>query len=417
MTGATTHEDSEPQPTISASDALAVSDPSAVKPDGAIESTSRTLTTSRASSPVAGIVSADDQVPKLDTPDNGVDKMSSAPLAKTSSSERVQAGVSDAGPSGPGPSRSRQSSPSSLKSLKDPIASTEVASPAPEKEAEPAAPDVATLLERLQTQTNLVKSLQAELAQAEERHATLAEEHLFFQTQYQIASNSAVAEVRRVQELEEKLEMVRSQLKVGLKQRDIHYEAVKAKRAAEETKLKGQLHILLEQSRRTDDTVRRKAAAYDRFKEENERLSSQNYDLRTKCSSLAERNEELVEHITTLRARQMGVYDRDEDSGSEGDAEDDLTDASSPPLPPKTDPAGLGYGGSLSHNFAPSQVLRESQLAPVDTVIETRTEGPDGEVIEGGSAYLCKWRDDVGQCELAFDTRAVCRLRPLREAD
>lgn len=262
--------------------------------------------------------------------------------------------------------------------------------------------------------TAAVDSLQAELAVAQAEKDALArkaknlsDENDFFRQQYQQASNSAVESVRQARELEDEVEKLRSQLKLGLKQRNMHYEAIHAKREAEAVKLRATNTILLEQSRRTDDAIRRKAALYDKYRTENDQLRAHESAWQERYAALQERNEELADQVAALRGKQMGVFGDDDEGESdytEGDAEDDITDDERP--------AGSGARGTIG-GFTSSQLSEaggDNPFRSLPAAVLLRGQADEEQVAEGeveslvdGEALRCHWRNDQAQCDLAFD--------------
>jgi len=234
------------------------------------------------------------------------------------------------------------------------------------------------------------------------------------------ARDRVIAGNQRAAQLEEQVEILRGQLQLGLKQRDLHFGAVKAQSAAETDRYRVQNKLLLEQARLTDDAVRRKAAQYIPLKKDNDRLKENLYEEETKVAKLQRRNEELVDQVDLLRARQMGVFgDEDDSSGTEGD--------SSSPLGHR-DPAQLGYSvrpagvASSSEVFSSLQILPEvlqvaedigfqvmQEMEPGSTVLG-KAESQES-LVEGGSGVRCKWRQEGVQCAVILDTFQVS-LRP-----
>jgi hypothetical protein len=308
---------------------------------------------------------------------------------------------------------------------------------------------IATVEEADQKSTKL----QEELAAAQQQVETLSNDYTFIRTQYDNASNRAVAEVRRANALQEQVDKLREQLQTGLKQRSLHFDAINKRRDEETARLRSQNKVLLDQARLTDDEVRRKAALFDRYKLENERLREENQRWEIKYDALQQRNEELAELNVVLRGQKMGVFgdEGDEDSDgswSEGDAEDDVTDRGSSPrvsmdrstLISKgtVDPRALmGHGrveGEDSMGFSPSQIMPgESQydLEPTANLATTsvlgqeshaevavqvmrknhladaQAEVEDDTVVDGGAGFLCKWHEGSDPCQMMFDTHAV----------
>jgi len=272
-----------------------------------------------------------------------------------------------------------------------------------------------TECDNLTTQLDNVRSL---LERANEKNETLSEENDFFRTQYSLASNQAVASVRQVSDLEAQVDKLQKQLTIGLKQRNMHYEAIHAKRQVEMEKLIKSNGFLLAQSRRTDDSVRRKATLYDRYKEHNDRLVDQNHALNKRYESLQERNEELADMNAALRGEKMGAFGGGEvgDSGSdwsEGDAEDDMTDNGS---------VGAKRLGYHTRSFGSDLIPGESQLGSLvspsspfaQPEADHRAENEVEAIVEGGKGFRCKWRVGEAQCVLMFDDKVVSGVRGLK---
>lgn len=215
---------------------------------------------------------------------------------------------------------------------------------------------------------------------AEGEVATMQEDLQFIRDQYQEASASAVREVHKSTDLEEKMVILKGQLKHGLKQRDLHHAAVNGRQDKQVTILVAQNKILLEQSRRTDDEVRSRAAAYHEVEAQRERLEQLLRDAMRKIDSLSDRNDELVNQIEVLRAKQMGVLANIDDDSSDEDyrnsddseAESSAAPSHSPSLspPPSLGPDHTtGESGSFSKpttmaHTAPVESLTASQLMP-----------------------------------------------------
>jgi len=273
------------------------------------------------------------------------------------------------------------------------------------------------LIAECDTLTTRLEDVQSTLERANDKNQTLSEENDFFRAQYSLASNQAVASVRKVNDLEAQVEKLQKQLTLGLKQRNMHYEAIHAKREVEMDKLRKSNEFLLAQSRRTDDTTRRKATLYDRYKEHNDRLVDENHTLNRRYNALQERNEELADMNAALRGEKMGAFGGAEvgasgSEWSEGDAEEDMTDDGSVV---GTNARGVEYHTrSLGSDLLPG----ESQLGPIisgsspfagaamaigDDGAETEVEA----IVEGGEGFRCKWRVGESQCVLMFDDKAV----------
>jgi len=221
---------------------------------------------------------------------------------------------------------------------------------------------------------------------AEGEVTTISEDLQFIREQYQEASASAVREVSKSTDLEEKMTILQGQLQHGLKQRDLHYAAVKGRQDKQVTILTAQNKILLEQSRRTDDDVRSRAAAYHEVESQRERLEQLLRDAMRKIDDLSDRNDELVSQIEILRAKQMGVLgdqnvkddsdDEDYSDDEESDAESSAVPSPSPSASPtpssslspeptqSTAASGSAAKQSASAYVAPPDSLTASQLMP-----------------------------------------------------
>lgn len=128
-------------------------------------------------------------------------------------------------------------------------------------------------------------------------------------------------------ELTKKLKVKEQQLTVGLRQKELHVAAIQ-KKDKDHIRAQGiQIKVLLDQARKTDDALRTKAALYPQTKRENEDLVRTNAILERRVEALVRRNEELVDQVEILRAKQMGVLDGEEtDSASETDTDSTSSD-------------------------------------------------------------------------------------------
>lgn len=203
----------------------------------------------------------------------------------------------------------------------------------------------------------------------------------FFRDQYQNASTRAVQEVDRANKLEEEVKRLQDRLTLGLKQRDLHTAAAAKKHAANAKQSQMQLNLLLEQSRRTDDAVRKKASAHNRLIRENREFEAELHIARSKADELSKRNQELSEQVAILRGRVMGAFDPVE---SDDDTVDEPIDVPAPAM--------------LVPSFAPDNVSTRPSPALADATLA------DG----GIEAFRCKWalEGDV-VCPEIFHTRDV----------
>jgi hypothetical protein len=165
----------------------------------------------------------------------------------------------------------------------------------------------AELDEKLAEKDVVTKKWRIRAKKAEADNTQFKEDIQFFREQYDSASNSAVAEVVKSKALSDQLEILQGQLKHGLKQREVHTAAIRAQYEREIAKLTGTNKILLDQSRRTDDAVRAKAARFPRLELEFERAQLLLKRAERKIEDLTDRNDELLSQVEVLRAMQMGV--------------------------------------------------------------------------------------------------------------
>lgn len=247
----------------------------------------------------------------------------------------------------------------------------ELAAPVPTEDGEPPVPEVHIkyLKKRLKQTNTSLKHTQSDLD--------------FIRSQYQQASTSAVQEVARAKQLDEQVARLKEQLTLGLKQRELHNRAVTEQSSAASNRREMQLKLLLEQSRRTDDTIRRKAAAQPRLVKENRELEAALHKARSSADDLSKRNNELVDQNALLRGRLMGAFE-DPVQDSDDETDDDL------PILPSALPV-----------LVPDFVDDAKATPPAQLVNATLADG-------GIEAFRCKWSlggDAV--CPEIFHTRDV----------
>ncbi|WRT66191.1 uncharacterized protein IL334_003144 [Kwoniella shivajii] len=236
-----------------------------------------------------------------------------------------------------------------------------------------------------------IAQLEADISKLERNKASLTSDNSFVRHQYDEASNRAVAEVQAGNILKEQVETLKSQLSVGLKQRHAHFEKIAKDKATEAAKLRGQVKILLDQARLTDDGVRKRAVFYTQYKKENEnlleRLGLQNQlieSLEKRNETLSERNDELVDQLDTLRAMKMGIIpDDEEEEGDGSDTDDEI-------LRQVRDESGMRMPGTPSN--PKNNVFVPSAYPPQD--VENFPK----------SGYLCAWRNGGEQCKMICET-------------
>ncbi|KAL1405407.1 hypothetical protein Q8F55_009038 [Vanrija albida] len=214
------------------------------------------------------------------------------------------------------------------------------------------------------------------------------EDLAFFREQYDQASTRAVEEVRKATELQQQTDLLREQLRVGLKQRDLHHATVAKQSKAAADKAQKQVNLLLEQSRRTDDTVRRKAADHAKLADRNHDLESELHEARSKADSLSKRNQELSERVSMLQGKLLGAFDPVEESEPEADYTDEDDDDEGESLAPP----------SVPHVVPPLPAFApDDKPTPPAAAIATLAEG-------GIEAFRCKWADDGVRCLEIFHT-------------
>jgi hypothetical protein len=245
---------------------------------------------------------------------------------------------------------------------------------------------------------------------AEAEVTTLSEDLQFIREQYQEASASAVREVLKSTDLEEKMTILQGQLQHGLKQRDLHHAAVKGRQDKRVTILTAQNKILLEQSRRTDDDVRSRAAAYHEVESQRERLEQLLRDAMRKIDNLSDRNDELVSQIEILRAKQMGVLGDDhakDDSDDEDYSDDEESDAESSAAPSPSPSASPTPSSSLSpepiHSTAASgssaQQSASAFIASADSLTASQIMPDTQDLLSLEQSLVSEW--DMGNKTVA----------------
>lgn len=237
--------------------------------------------------------------------------------------------------------------------------------------------------------------LRERIASMERSHKNLVEDSAFMRKQYDEASNRAVQEVQQANLLRDQVKRLTGQLKIGLKQREIFNATVAAQRNDETCKLRAQIKVLLDQSRRTDDDIRHKAQFYKKYKAEYDNIVRTASAQSDKIERLEERVETLVDKLETLRAVKMGAFDVDESEDENDNGRKGVS-----PLRFHTPDKGvvaarLSFPATIDNdNVFGVQVQREAQaIGPV--------------IKEGGEGYVCKWRVGDEACQVVCDTVEV----------
>ncbi|ODO08198.1 hypothetical protein I350_03787 [Cryptococcus amylolentus CBS 6273] len=298
---------------------------------------------------------------------------------------------------------------------------------------------IQTLTVKLQEAEALKDSLQNEIASLTEQleaakasRASEAEHQRFVTKEYEKARDRAVELVRKSDVLTKQNELLRGQLRDGLKQRELFNHATSSAHNAQIKQLRAQVKILLDQARVTGDPIREKAVWCDKYREDSERLTAENEDLDRKLRKAKGRQVELLEENQVLRARAMGVLPPE----SEGDSDDDehaargyMTAEDVParrPFPPGPSGLGTNHPASPHSDFFLSAPEAQNNFAhPPGTISGAATglgnvvreEGQVEELVEGGRGYECKWRDGEEACKVVCDTAEVSTRWCIAELD
>lgn len=226
--------------------------------------------------------------------------------------------------------------------------------------------------DRIRERDDIIASLRKELKRSKKTLKTTKSDLAFIREQYEVASSSAVQEVNRAKELDAEVAKLREQLMLGLKQRDLFNAASVdvAKKDAEQAR--HQVNLLLEQSRRTDDAIRRKAAQHHDLSKANQELEVDLHKERSRAHELSKRNDELSAQVSELRGRLMGAFDKVDES------DDD-------------EPAPAGYA-------MPTLVPDDNREAVIALDPTLAGDAP---------IWQCKWLVGDRLCGLYFDTREV----------
>lgn len=248
--------------------------------------------------------------------------------------------------------------------------------------------------------------LRAEIAKLSRSVKIKTDELEFFQQQYGVASNAALAEVRKSEALAEENDRLKSQLDLGLKQKGLHFDAIKQKLESENRKIKMENAFLVEQSRLTDDKIRKDVPVLRRriaeVRVENEmmldtirRLELEKLGLEERMSKFEARNESLSGQVADLRAGRMGVYgDRDGNFNADDMDSEDYQDNSD---------NDVFLGDRHSRHSVPAA---DSPELSVDPVNETHTF--DSEERAKDRFLACKW---------GTDCRVIVQAGPVRSFD
>ncbi|WWC61721.1 uncharacterized protein I303_104306 [Kwoniella dejecticola CBS 10117] len=271
-----------------------------------------------------------------------------------------------------------------------------------------------------------IAQLEGEVAKLKRAKRSLTEENGFLRQQYSEASSRAVTEVDNVRALTEQVKTLKNQLSDGLKQQRMLFDKAAKDKVKENEKLKGQLKILLDQSRLTDDSVRARAAAYNANKQELEDLTKQvlarggEIDrLTSRIEKMNTRNEELVDQLDTLRAIKMGVYyepgldGQDGSSPGESDSEMDDSPMNKAKISPKKSKGPARGRVNISGNVKEqAQTYNVFQASPLQAA---RIAGDQEKFPERG--YECKFHDGEKGCRVICETVEVgeSELSPLND--
>jgi uncharacterized membrane protein len=299
--------------------------------------------------------------------------------------------------------------------------------------ADPASPSMVDQINVASAAT--LSDLTSKLDTAQSRVQSLVEENAWIRGMYDSASNSAAEEARRNDDLRKEMKILRQQLKLGLRQKDLHGQAIRSQWTAENDKLRGQLKILLDQSRLTDDAIREKAIKYPKVHERNKKLEQDLREARQRNEALKERNEELRDQVEVLRARQMGVFEPGGEDETEGDETDADADGDSD-AEGGEDPGVLGYDVRHPHVTASGNVHVPNPsgsgelasgshkgivkgggggvIAPETEafIAQVHVEVKEEEVVDVPLHYCRAELPSREACTRAFDTAEVSPVRP-----
>ncbi|KAL7421558.1 hypothetical protein Q5752_003327 [Cryptotrichosporon argae] len=265
-----------------------------------------------------------------------------------------------------------------------------------ESDSAEAADDDATIARQEAQVAELSAKFEEQIADLNRKLRNSLADYEYIRGLYADASDKAVAAVQESDALRSANETLRSQLTLGLKQRDRHNGAVVKQTRDKIAQLEGQQRILLDQARRTDDKVRRRATDWfvlqKRVEELEGRLDKKKDQLREereRNTTLQERNTELNERIAHIRAIGMGAFDSDDErmSGDESGTEDEIMR--------RREWKRMDTRAQTGEGEAPvaSAPVHSGETAAVE-VWEER--GPI-------RAYACKWdAGNPGQCTRVF---------------
>ncbi|WVQ77216.1 hypothetical protein IAR50_006899 [Cryptococcus sp. DSM 104548] len=265
--------------------------------------------------------------------------------------------------------------------------------------------------------SNEVGSLNEQLEALERARVSAVEDQLFVRTEFEKARDRAVELAQKSDKLNKQNELLRSQLKDGLKQREMFNHATSSAHGAQVKQLRAQVKILLDQARVTGDPVREKAVWCDKYREDNERLEAEKAELDRKLRKAKGRQVELFEENQVLRARAMGVLPPE----SEGESDEDdgaargyMTAEEVPARRPfPLGPSGLANNLPSSPQqdfFLTAPEAQRNFAHPPGNVSGQAAAGKDGEevqveeLVEGGRGYECKWREGEEACRVVCDT-------------
>jgi hypothetical protein len=252
----------------------------------------------------------------------------------------------------------------------------------------------AVTIETLALLAKQVDTLTARLAASEKRNKSISTDLDFIRQTYNTASDRAVEAVGHSAALEAEIKVLRGQLSVGLKQRDLHNAAFQQRRSAQLHQLQQTNKLLLAQARLTD-TVRHKASMYDSVLDDKEALEEDLARTSQRLSRTEDRNEELVSQIEVFRARQMGVLDSIQDDSEDSDYQASHASGSSRSATP----------GSPIDRVA---ARTNTSLAAVEQVLtEDGSTKTTSELTQESMWYACKYRQGNDACPAEFENIQV----------
>lgn len=270
--------------------------------------------------------------------------------------------------------------------------------------------------------------LRAQIRDLQSRNATLIEEGSFLRDQYSSASTIAATQAQEASRLQAEVDRKSKQLRIGIKQRDVHWKAIIDARESEETRLKGTIKILTDQSRLTDDRVRHKAAMYDAMHAANEQFGLDNQKLHDRLVEMKKDNDRLNTQVEYLKMqlREAGTgKGRDRRVEEEDDMDMELDDG----METESDAESTGDEGNAKQSMRKKGYAVRQATSSMVSIPAADIAGPGGasqiaratgsgeigaETEAQGNGVVCQYNVAGGVCGLVAETREVSLLVRVR---